>query len=134
MNGIIDLEEVIPPLFIIDDSIDDTQVVFTKKLKEANEMLEKYPPPADLLLSRYSKTQQEEGIYVSGTLKCTNSEANTFLVVEMHGLYEVHFNILTTEDILKQLLKTYTNKAINARIRPQINTDNQFEYELIELE
>lgn len=131
MNGVIELEEVMQPQFIIDESIDDSQIMFLKKLKEANEMLEKYPPPADWLLSRYSKTQQEEGIYVSGTLKCVNIEANTFLVVEMHGLYEVHFNILTTVETMNQL---HINMAINVRIRPQINKDNQFEYELMEVE
>lgn len=133
LEAIVELEAIKRPKLIINNDIDDSKVMFPKKLKQANEVLEKSPLPAEMLLKRYSKLQQEEGIKVSGILKRANALANTFLVIEMRGSYEVHFNIHTSSEILNQLVKKHWGETINVHVRPQINKENQFEYEFIEI-
>ncbi len=131
MEDLVELKKVKKPKLTITNNIDESKVMFPNKLKEANETLEKYPLPADLLLDRYSEIQQQEGISISGVIKRANAHNNTFLVMEMHGPYEVHFNIRTMSETLNKLVKTYWGETINVRIRPQINEENQFEYELM---
>lgn len=108
--------------------------VEARKLKEANEFLEKHPIPAWIFMSRYSQIQQEEGICISGVLKYADAEASILIViVTVNNDAQSNYHIRTTFDILDRLIKTYWGKTINVRIRPQINADNLFEYELIEV-
>jgi hypothetical protein len=133
MEEILELKKVKQPKVIIDVTIDDNRVMFPKKLKEANEMLEKYPPPADLLLGRYNKNEQQDGLSVRGILIHANADKGTFMVLKMNGVYEINYNIRTTPEILNKLVKVFLNKPISVQIRPQINAENQFEYELMEV-
>jgi hypothetical protein len=41
--------------------------------------------------------------------------------------------IRTTPETLDKIVKTYWNQPISVQIRPQINAENQFEYELMEV-
>lgn len=132
MEEVIELKEVKQPKLIINnDTIDDSKVMFPEKLKRANEMLEKYPPPAEWCMQSYSKMEQENGVEVSGVLKRADADVSIFLLKEKSGLYEIHYPIRTTPEILNNIVKTYWNETINVQIRPQINKDNQFEYELM---
>jgi hypothetical protein len=133
MEEILELEKVKRPKLIIDDTIDGGRVMFPKKLKEANEMLEKYPPPADFLLERYNKTEQQDGISVQGRLINANADKGTFMVLKMNGVYEINYKIRTTPEILNKIVKNYLNKPISVQIRPQITEKNQFEYELMKV-
>jgi hypothetical protein len=106
--------------------------VASSKLKEANEFLDKHPIPAWIFMSRYSLKQQEEGICIEGILQFADAQANTVTVVVTVNEYaKTNYPIHTTINTLNQLVKTYLGKTINVRIRPQISTDNQFQYELM---
>jgi hypothetical protein len=131
MEDVIELKEVKTPKLIINNDIDDSKVMFPKKLQRANEILEKYPPPAEWCMKSYSKMEQESGVEVRGVLKRADADASTFLVIEMSGLYEIHYHIRAAPDTLDKIVKAYWGKTINVQIRPQINKDNQFEYELM---
>lgn len=122
------------PEIVIDDTIDD-RIMFTEKLEEANETLKKHPIPAWIFLSRYSATQQEKGISISGVLKSADVESSTLVVTVIVNEYaQSNYHIRTTPEMLNKIVKTYWNEAINLQIRPQINKDNQFEYELMGIE
>ena len=133
MGEVIELTKIKRPEFIINNEIDDSKIMFPEKLKEVNEFFEKNPLPAELYIKTFSKAQREDGFCVSGVLKRANAHACTFLVMEMQGPYEIHFNILTTPEILNKLVKTYWEETINVRILPQINSQNKFEYALMEV-
>lgn len=133
LEAIVEFEAIKRPKLIINNNIDDSKVMFPEKLKQANEALEKSPLPAEMLLKRYSKLQQEEGFIVSGIVKRANALVNTFLVIEMRGSNEVHFNVHTAPEILNQLVKKHWGETINVHVRPQINKENRFEYEFIGL-
>jgi hypothetical protein len=106
--------------------------VASSKLTEANEFLDKHPIPAWIFMSRYSQIQQEEGICIEGILKFADAEASTVTVVVTVNEYaKTNYPIHTTTNTANQLIKTYLGKTINVRIRPQINSDNQFQYELM---
>ena len=115
----------------VDDNIDDSKLMFPQKLKEAKEMLEKYPIPAKIRMGSFSKREQEKGFEVIGVLKNANMENNTFLLLQKGDLNEIEIKIITTPQILNQLVKTHFGKMITVQIRPQINNANQFEYELM---
>jgi hypothetical protein len=55
------------------------------------------------------------------------------VLVTVNSYAQSNYHIHTTSDNLDKLVKAYWDKAINVRIRPQINVDNLFEYELIEV-
>lgn len=135
MKDILDVKTVVKrPEVIIDDTIDD-RIMFTEKLKRANETLEKHPIPAWVFLSRYSKTQQEEGISISGVLKRADVESSTLVVTVIINEYaQSNYHIRTTPEILNKIVKTYWNESINVQIRPRINENDQFEYELMTIE
>ena len=79
-----------------DNNIDDSKVMFPKKLKEANEMLEKYPPPPEVLMHGYSELEKQYGFEVNGILKRADADAKTFLVIKLcyyilvYTQYEYH--------------------------------------------
>jgi hypothetical protein len=133
MEDILELKEKKRAMAVLNPHVEKYEHIteLSKKAKEARETLERCPPPAKLLLKRYSKTEQEEGISISGVLKRANEDTYTFMVVKMEGVYDIHYHIRTTPDTLNQLVKNYWGETINVRIRPQINSDNQFEYELM---
>jgi hypothetical protein len=106
MEEIFELKKVKRPKVIIDVTIDDNRVMFPKKLKEANQMLEKYPPPADFLLGKYNKNEQQDGISVRGVLIHINADKGTFMILKMNGVYEINYKIRTTPEILNKLVKT----------------------------
>ncbi len=122
------------PLYIIDNNIDDSKVMFPQKLKEANEMLEKYPPPPEVLMHGYSEFEKEYGFEVNGILKRADADTKTFLVIIMDGPYEIHFKITTNPELLKKIVKSYWGETIKVHIRPKINSEKQFEYELMEVD
>ncbi len=126
MQEILEIKEVKRPKLIINNDIDDSKIMFPEKLKRANAMLDKYPLPPS-----YSPAEQESGIEVKGILRRADSDTNTFFVVKMEGFYEIYFNIFTEPQTLNTIVKNYWGETINVQIRPQINKDNQFEYELI---
>lgn len=64
MEDVLELKTVKRPKLIIDETIDE-RAVFPEKLKEANEMLEKYPIAAWFSSHPYSETEEEEGKSVS---------------------------------------------------------------------
>ena len=133
MAEVLEFRTVKRPEIIIDDTIDDSKIMFPEKLSEANEMLEKYPPPANFLLNRYNKKEQQDGIEVRGLLSSANADKSTFMVLKMKGVYEINYHIRTTPEALNKIVKTYWNELISVQIRPQINAENQFEYELMEV-
>ena len=134
MKEVIEQKKYSPPVMVINDELDkyDNVILFPKKLKEANEMLEKYPPPADVLMHGYSELEKEHGFEVNGILKRADADAKTFLVVEMDGPYEIHFKITTNPETLNKIVKSYWDNTIKVHIRPKINSEKQFEYELLE--
>jgi hypothetical protein len=105
----------------------------SKKLQEANETLERYPPPAKSLLKKYSEIEKQQGIHIAGIVKRINAETDTFTILIMDGHYEIHYHIRTSPETLNNIIKTYWDKEINVQIRPQINESNQFEYELMQI-
>ena len=118
---------------IINNNIDSSKVMFPEKLKAAKEMLGKYPPSAELRMRSYSKFEQEYGFEICGAFKNVDIETNTFFVEKMSGPYEIHFKIRTVSDTLNHLVKIYSGKTIKVQIRPRINAENQFEYELMSI-
>jgi hypothetical protein len=66
-------------------------------------------------------------------LKRADGDKSTFLVIEMDGPYEVHYDIRTQPEALNNLVRAFWDEPIKVHIRPQINADNLFEYELIEV-
>jgi hypothetical protein len=133
MAVLLELRTVKRPDIIIDDTIDDS-IMSPEKLKEAKEWFDKHPVPAWIFLHKYSEIQQKEGICVDGTFKSTDMEAGTFLLnVTLNDNAESNYKIRTTPEILNKIVKNYLNKPISVQIRPQINADNKFEYELIEV-
>lgn len=133
MAEVLELRKVERPKIIIDDTIDERKIMFPEKLKEAEEMLEKYPPPASFLLSRYNKKELQDGITIQGLLNGYNTDNNSFRVLKRKGVYETKYQIHTTPDTLIQIIKVYWNKPISVQILPQINIENQFEYKLMEV-
>lgn len=135
MEDILELKETQRASAVLNPKLEayEHRMALSKKAKEARETLERCPPPAKLLLKRFSKTQREEGVCISGVLKRANEDTYTFMIVKMEDIYDIHYYIRTTPDTLNQLVKTYWGQMIHVRIRPQINSDNQFEYELMEV-
>jgi hypothetical protein len=135
MEGILELEKQQPVRVVANPGIKPMGKVESEKLRKANETLEKYPIPAWIFLSRYSKAQQQEGISISGVLKSADVESSTLVVTVIINEYaQSNYHIRTTPELLNKVVKTYWNEAINVRIRPQINKDNEFEYELVAIE
>jgi hypothetical protein len=128
---VLEFKKVKQPEIIIDDTIDET-IIFPEKLQAAQERFAKYPVPAWIFLHKYSKKQQEEGICVCGILEQVDVEANTLLVtVTKNDAAPSEYAIRTTPEALANIVKIYLDETISLRIRPQINADNQFEYELM---
>ena len=71
MSNVVELKTAKRPKLIIEETIDEG-IMFPKKLKEANEMLEKYPIEAWFSSHQYSETEKEEGISTNDILKCTD--------------------------------------------------------------
>jgi hypothetical protein len=133
MAALLELRTVKRPEIIIDDTIDDS-IISPKKLKESREWFDAHPIPAWVFLHKYSKIQQEEGICINGILARGNVEANTFSVaVTVNKYAQSNYHIRTTPETLNRIVKTHWNEPISVQIRPQINAENQFEYELIEV-
>jgi hypothetical protein len=132
MEALLELKTTIErPEIIIDDTIDD-RIMFTEKLQTVKDKLEKHPIPAWIFLSRYSTIQQEEGICVRGVLQRADTASNTLVVAVIVNEYaQSNYHIRTIPETLTQIVKNYWNETINVQIRPQINKDNQFEYELM---
>jgi hypothetical protein len=59
MKDVLKLKTVKHPKVIIDDTIDGG-ILFSEKLEEANEMLEKYPIEAWFALHQHPKTELEK--------------------------------------------------------------------------
>ena len=113
----------------------EKRVGLSKKAKEASEFLEKHPIPAWILLRRYSTTQQEKGICIRGILKNADVETSILVVtVAVNDYASTNYNIRTVPETWNNIVKAYWGESINVLIRPQINADNQLEYELIEVE
>ncbi len=107
----------------------------SKKLRDAIETLEKHPIPAWIFLSRYSTTQQKDGISIHGVIKSADTESSTVVVsVIMNEYAQSNYHIHTTLENLNKIVKNYWNELISVQIRPQINKNNQFEYELMAIE
>ena len=106
----------------------------SKKAREASEFLEKHPIPAWILLRRYSTTQQQKGICIRGILKNADVATSTLVVtVTVNDYTPSNYHIRTAPETLNNIVKAYWGEPINVLIRPQINANNQFEYELIEV-
>ena len=105
-------------------------VLFPKKVEEAKETLTKNPIPAHIYLARYSKQKQEQGFEISGLLKRADADSNTFMVVA-NNRSQTHYTIRTVPETLNRLVKAFWEEPITVHIKPQINADNLFEYELI---
>jgi hypothetical protein len=133
MAALLELRTVKRPDIIIDDTLDDS-IMSPEKLKEAKEWFDKHPVPAWVFLHKYSKTQQIEGICVDGVFKSVDVNTSTFgIVVPVNDYAESNYRIKTTPKILVKLVEAYLNKPISVQIRPQINAENQFEYELMKV-
>ena len=133
MAALLELRTVKRPEIIIDDTIDDS-IISPEKLKEAREWFDKHPIPAWIFLHKYSEMQREEGICINGIVKSIDVNANTFSVTVLVNDYaESNYRIRTTPETLNKIVKTYWTEPISVQIRPQINAENQFEYELMEV-
>lgn len=134
MDAVLELKEIQDTSVLINPALGKYENRMpSKKLQEANETLEKYPPPAKFLLKGYSEIEKQQGINITGVVKRANAAINTFMILIMDGCYEIHYHIRTTPEILDNIIKNYWDKEINVQIRPQINKHNQFEYELMEV-
>jgi hypothetical protein len=135
MEDIMDLKKIKQPNFVINPDLNKYENVnmFSEKLKAANEILEKYPIPANIYLDSFSKIEQEVGFEVKGILKRADASKNSFLVIEMDGSCEINYNIQTESKTLNKIVKAFWGEQIRVHIRPKINENNLFEYELIEI-
>jgi hypothetical protein len=106
-------------------------VTFPEKLKEANETLAKYGLPEGWEKKPDIKVQP--AFWMSGILKEADANSNIFLIIATDNGVQTHYPIKTTSKILDQLVKAFWNEPIKVHIRPQINANNLFEYELIEV-
>ena len=136
MEEVIELKKYKQPIMVVNPDLDKYEdvVLFPKKLQDAIETLARCPIPADILLQRFSKTKQEQGFEINGILESADTAAHTFLViVTVNKYHQINYNIRTAPETLNQLVKAFLDKPIKIHIRPQINADNLFEYELIEV-
>jgi hypothetical protein len=135
MAAILELKKYKHPPMIINAELEkyEKEVIFSKKLEQANAYFDEHPLPGDLHIGAFSKKEQEHGFEVSGLLMRADVEHKTFLVIEMDGAYEIHYNIHTQADTLNNIVRAFWGEPIKVLIRPQISAGNVFEYELIEV-
>ena len=131
MTDILELETVEQLDFIIDDTIDDTDM-FPEKLAEARSAIEKYGLPKGWEKKAALKSK-ESAFWLSGILQRADAADNTFLLISLDKDAPTTYTINTVPEILHQLVKTSWCATIEVYIQPQTNDKQQFEYELIDV-
>ena len=114
------------------DNYDD--IVFCpEKLQEANETIEKYGVP-EIYESELSDIEQESSFWVSGVLRRSDAEKNTFLlVIAIDNQSPTNYTITTLSETLNTLVKDYWGQKIKVHIQPKTKKGKHMQYELIEV-
>lgn len=107
-------------------------VMFPEKLQEAKETIAKYGLP-EAWRNKPLETKEQSAFWMNGILKQADANANIFLVIVMDNDNQINYKIHTVPEMLNKLVKSFWNEPIKVHIRPQINDENVFEYELIEV-
>ncbi len=135
MKEIIEVKELYDIDVVHDPELDKYkgQVLFPKKLAEAQEAIAKYGLPKEWEEER-KKRKAEQAFWIKGQLSQADLETHSFLVsvAAIDNQPKRTYAISALSDILNKLVKEYWGRMIHVHIRPSKEKEVQGQYELIE--
>jgi P pilus assembly chaperone PapD len=136
MEEVIEVKRKKRPSLIIDNSIDDSKIMFPEKLKRAQEFLAKNGLPP-VVANMYAEKGVKVDFMTSGTVIQADAKENTFSLYVISKDTEIPtenvYIISTTPDILSTIVKGHWGEKIKVFLRPKAIIGQPFYYDLLEI-